>query len=267
MGTNRTKDNNLGGARGLAMSFESLLNSPSPFYWTLEFGGSFLEICILFLECFNQFILGVGCCAGHKPKLSGSQVQHDLLTTPRNGIGTDLAVDAFHFFAAASARVAGAPKDLQGLSRTEFRCLARLELQKRDVPSKAQVLFLLGHCVHLEGDVFKPGMCCLTEPAHLANLVLDDLVLNQKLPERLPDASILHGFLHARACHTSSLPGKQPTLVVEIVDHLLEALVQFADHVLLGHLHVFHDDVSCAACPDPHAVHLACCHTRHAPFK
>ena len=125
------------------------------------------------------------------------------------------------------------------------------------MPAELAVLLLLGHCVHLERDVLEPRLEALALPRHLADLVLDRLVLDEELTEGAPGSRERDGLLDAGPGHPRSLRGEEPPLVVEVVHDLLEPVADPADDVLLGHLDVVELDVGGATGPHAHAVHLA----------
>ena len=111
------------------------------------------------------------------------------------------------------------------------------------MPAELAVLLLLGHCVHLERNVLEPRLEALALPRHLADLVLDRLVLDEELTEGAPGSRERDGLLDAGPGHPRSLRGEEPPLVVEVVHDLLEPVADPADDILLGHLDVVELDV------------------------
>src|SRR5581483_2810759 len=84
--------------------------------------------------------------------------------------------------------------------------------------------------------------------------VLHELVLADRLTERLALARVLDRTLEARTDDAARTGGDREPSLVERVHRDLEPLALFADQVLGGHLDVLEKELAGRARPDPELV-------------
>mmetsp|Transcript_25467 Transcript_25467/g.47873 ORF Transcript_25467/g.47873 Transcript_25467/m.47873 type:complete len:304 (-) Transcript_25467:571-1482(-) len=229
-------------------------------------GARLLQVLQLLLQLLDNAITRVWRCLLHESQTSGREVEHDLLAATWDCPGFHFAVDTLHLLALTSAGVARASEDLKGLAGAVLHSLRSLDLQQGDVAAELLVLLVLGHRSELEGQVVDPRLQGFTLSAHLTDLVLNDLVLNEELAEGAALSRKLERLLHAHAGATVGLDEEHPSLVVEVVHGLHEAAIELADDVSLGHLDIVEGDEGGATAPHASAVHLSGLNAWHGPL-
>lgn len=127
--------------------------------------------------------------------LADAEIDHDLLGTTGDGVGSDFSVQALNLLSLSASRVCESTEDLRSLSGAELEDLRALGLEQRRGSSQSLCLFSLVHGAHLVGDVFDPSLCGLNLACHLTHLEADDGVVDESLSERLTLVRVPDGFL------------------------------------------------------------------------
>ena len=206
--------------------------------------------------------------------LSHAEIQHDLLATTRDSIGTHITVQPLDLASLATAAITQAAKDLTGLAGTEFISDGGLGFEAGDGTAETKHGLILVHVLALVHDVLEPVVRGLDLTSHVRELHADNGVLDEFLAEGAALASVLDGFLVADAGKADGLDDDADTLVVEVghddwkalvyiaikrtgMGLTLETLVLLANQVLNRDLDVLKSNIGGAAAPDTLAVHAS----------
>lgn len=89
----------------------------------------------------------------HAQALAYAEVQHDLLASTRDSVGTNVTVQALNLATLTTAAVAEASKDLTRLTGTEFESSSCLSLETSNGTTQLEHRFSLLHGLALIYDV------------------------------------------------------------------------------------------------------------------
>lgn len=199
--------------------------------------------------------------------LSHGQIQHNLLGSTGDGVGSDLSVQSLNLTSETASGVGKTTKDLGSLSGTQLEGLGGLGLATSNGTTKSKHGLLLGEHLALEDQVLEPGVGGLDSNGHVGELGSDDGVLNQRLAESLSLVGVLAGLLVANSRSSVCLDDDTNSLVVEVGHDDLETLVLLAEQVLHGDLDILHGDPGRAGRQHTLSVHSSGLKTLHASLE
>lgn len=152
----------------------------------------------------------------HTQTLAHAQIQHDLLASTGNSVGTDVTIQALNLTTLAATAVAEATEDLTGLTGAELKGLSRLGLETGNGTAELEHSLGLLHALALKDDVLQPVVGGLDLPGHVGQLHADDGVVDQLLAECATLVGVLHGLLVADTGEADTLDDDTDTLVVKV---------------------------------------------------
>lgn len=193
----------------------------------------------------------------HTQTLAHAQIQHDLLTSTGDGVGTDITVQTLDLATLATTAVTETTEDLAGLAGAVLEAGGGLGLEAGNGTAELEHGLGFVHALALEDDVLQPVVGGFDLAGHVGQLHTDDRVVDQALAEGLALVGVLHGLFVANTGETDTLDDDADTLVVEVGHDDLESLVLLANQVLHGHLDVLEGNVGGTTAPDTLAIHLA----------
>lgn len=203
----------------------------------------------------------------HLEGLSHGQVQHDLLGSTGDGVGSDLSVKSLDLSSETASGVGQTAKDLRSLSGTQLEGLGGLGLAAGNGTSKSEHGLLLVEHLALEDQVLEPGVGGLDSDGHVSELGSDNRVLDQGLAEGLSLVGVLAGLLVTDSRSSVGLDDDSNSLVVEVGHDDLETLVLLAEQVLNGDLDVLHGDPGRSGRKHTLSVHSSGLKTLHASLE
>lgn len=145
--------------------------------------------------------------------LPDAQIQHDFLTTTRDGISPDISVQPLDGATLATSRVTKPTEDLTCLTSAELECDSRLRLEASNSTTELQHGLDVVHGVALEDHILEPGVRGFDLAVHVGELEADDGMVDELLAEGAALVGVLHGLFVADAGEAETLDDDADTLV------------------------------------------------------
>mmetsp|Transcript_4764 Transcript_4764/g.18004 ORF Transcript_4764/g.18004 Transcript_4764/m.18004 type:complete len:216 (-) Transcript_4764:1051-1698(-) len=170
--------------------------------------------------------------------LTDGEVRHDLLAATQDCLELEAPLKLLHDIAHAGARDGPPPKDLARVVADDggYPCL--LVLQQGNRPGKMLVDVRRSHVVHLEREILQHAVHRLDLRGHLRQLVADDRLLDQRLPENLSQGRPTQALFEDHSRVAVAAADHAPALEVEIRHRLHEAHADLPDQVLLRYVRI-----------------------------
>lgn len=152
----------------------------------------------------------------HLQTLTHTEIKHDLFTSTRNSISTDIAIKTLHLTTLPAATITQTTEDLTRLTGTELEGLSGLRLQTGNGTAKLQHRLGLFHALALEDDVLEPVVGGFDLAGHVCELHANDRVVDQTFAEGFALVGVFDGFFVADAGEADALNDDSDTFVVEV---------------------------------------------------
>ena len=149
----------------------------------------------------------------HSQRLPDTQIQHNLLTTTRDGVSANVPVQSLDLCTLTSAGVTQTTEDLTGLTSAELKSGGRLGLETCDRTTKLEHSLHVAHAHALVDNGLEPGVRGFNLSVHVCQLQSNDGVLDQLLAECLALVGVFDGLFVADSREAQTLDDDADTLV------------------------------------------------------
>lgn len=148
--------------------------------------------------------------------LTHTQIKHDLLTSTRNSISTNITVKTLDLTTLPTTTITQTTEDLTSLAGAELEGLRGLGLQAGNGSAELQHCLGFFHALALEDDVLEPVVSGFDLAGHVREFHADDGVVDKTLAEGLALVGVFDGFLVAYAGEADALDDNSDSLVVKV---------------------------------------------------